>query len=378
MENLFYIGISRANQRPNPFADSLKFCSAVELAETKIGHDEYCDFLNVLSDLKVIEEVCVVSTCNRFEVIGFLSENELNFKGANFLIQEIMKIMQGFLKTELEFGTLVGNQARLQILRTFCGLNSGLIGEEEICSQFKSAFKQSALLKYSAAGCQALLNEAVAFRELFTKIIYKDTVSYCDVAIAKALMSLQIFMPVRDVVVLGSGSTALQSCLSLVKNGFRSENILLIHRISSSSIQIQRFQAYPELAGMRFMRSKKHGYKAAKVIERCHDTDLLVFGIDTKEPVMQIENYANLSIFDFNSYPSCTFASTKAACNYFPLAKLDEFVRQFACRRNNDVELISRLAQAEILLREVAFDYDSESVNELLESYKLKPVELVR
>ena len=54
---------------------------------------------------------------------------------------------------------LLENEARLQVLRTYCGLNSGLVGESEICLQVNGAFKQALSLGLIEENAMKLLKK---------------------------------------------------------------------------------------------------------------------------------------------------------------------------------------------------------------------------
>ncbi len=341
MKNLIYLGTSIINQRSNPLASKLRYCTARDLSKIKVSHDDYEAFLNYLKqENKEIKEIALISTCNRFEFIIFLHDHIDNLDtGAEKIKSSIFR----FLEKEFEMSLLLENEARLQLLRTYCGLNSGLVGESEICLQINGAFKQALSLGTLEEYGMELLKEAQILRNFFNEEIYLKPISYCEIAIEKAFRSLSLISPIRSVCILGSGSTAIQSGLALVKNKIPAPDITLIHRVSSSSQQIEYFKSKKELDGMNFIRSKKHGYKTPKIAKLCSENDLIVFGIDAKNPVVEFPERCNQVIFDFNSNPSCNFSRNRKHENYFPLNDLDAFVREYSYRQNNDFELSSRL-----------------------------------
>lgn len=350
MKNLLYLGISIPNQRTNPLAHKLSFCTAAELSKLKISQDDISNFLEFLSDIPCIEELTLVSTCNRFELIIFLKER---FVTENPLLREnlakqIEKKINHYIEREISFAFLFNEEAQLQILRTYCGLNSGLVGESEISIQFNGAFKQALNLGFLKEQGSKLLEKAQSLRDFFNKHIYLKPVSYCDIAIQKAYMSLSLMAPLRTATILGSGSTAIQSCLSLVNNlSFSAPNLTLIHRVSSASVQIQNFKESPNLSFMNFIRSKKNGYKTEKVEKACMNSDLVIFGIDAKSPVISFPDNSKAVILDFNSNPSCTVHSRLKGSSYIGLETLDKYVREYSYRQNNDFDLLSRLSIGE-------------------------------
>ena len=344
MKNLLYLGTSIANQRLNPLESKVKFCTAEELSKIKVSHDDYKDFIVYLKNNLNIDEITLLSTCNRFEVIIFLKA-ELDDKPLEkaSVIEAIRNSIFHYLEKQVPITTLSGHEAELQILRTYCGLNSGLVGESEICMQFKGSFRQALSMGFFQEQGEALLAKAEEMRSFFDQEIYVSPVSYCEIAINKALMSLSLMSPINSVTILGSGSTAIQSSIALTKNNIQAGDMTLIHRVSSSSQQIELFKSRDELSGLKFVRSKKHGYKTPKIADHCSRSDLVVFGIDSRQPVIRFPERHHQVIFDFNSTPSCDFDGLRKNENYFPLSSLDAFVREYSFRQNNDFELSARL-----------------------------------
>jgi glutamyl-tRNA reductase len=350
VKNLLYIGISIPNQRTNPLAHKLSFCTADELSKLKISQDDISNFLEFLSDIPCIEELTLVSTCNRFELIIFLKDKFITDDPLlrEDLAKQIEKRINHYTEREISFAFLFNEEAQLQILRTYCGLNSGLVGESEISIQFNGAFKQALNLGFLKEQGSMLLEKAQSLRDFFNKHIYLKPVSYCDIAIQKAYMGLSLMAPLKTVTILGSGSTAIQSCLSLVNNlSFSAQNLTLIHRVSSASVQIQNFKESPNLSFMNFIRSKKNGYKTEKVEKACLNSDLVIFGIDAKSPVISFPDNSKAVILDFNSNPSCTVNSRLKGSSYIGLETLDKYVREYSYRQNNDFDLLNRLSIGE-------------------------------
>lgn len=348
---LVYLGISLPNSLKNPLQGLMKFCTAEELRKTKISHDQYCAFLTEIKKLEFIDEIALVSTCNRFELLVLL-DNELNREAK---IAELTKTVKEQTKSEADFNCLINDDAKMQVLRTYAGLNSGLIAEDEICTQINAGFRQSAQMGFAGQKFLSLLDEAIELREIVDKNIYQDyKVSYCDVALKKCLDKFNILprdlTEQQKIVVLGSGSTAKKSCISLLKLGAQKESITVVHRISKSSVQIENIKAVPELRDINFVRSKD-GYRADKVKDILADADLVVFGIDTSSPVVEFaESYA-AKIVDFNSNASCSFEAGFDFRNYVSNIEADSFVRYYASEQAEKPEFVNKIKLAETLIQ---------------------------
>lgn len=349
--HLVYLGISLPNQNQHPLQHKLQEFGSDELMSVKLSHDEYPLLLDALKQLDYVEEVTLLTTCNRFELILFLRENKLQY------IKELQKVIQSINKSDIDLDVLYGDEAKLQILRTYCGLNSGLVGEDEICMQFEISFRQTHHMGYLGSNGLLLLDEAKSLRRLIDTEVELERASYCGIAIDSALRKFGV-RDYKNIIVMGSGSTAHQACLSLVKFGFASENITLLHRISSSSGQITAIKSSTELSSMKYSRAK-YGYHTDRVKALVADADLIVFGIDSRLPSLHFTKHYKTAIVDFSSKPSCSFDEDASRERYTSSSELDAFVRAYSASRMNDQQFSSKLRLAEELIMKATCAQDS-------------------
>lgn len=347
--NLVYLGISLPNQIKNPLTTRLREFNSDDLLSVKLSHDEYPLLLDALKQLPYVKEVTLITTCNRFELVLYLSEVNQNN------IDELQQVVQSINKSQIDLDVLYDDEAKLQILRTYCGLNSGLVGEDEICMQFEISFKQTYHMGYLGRQGLELLEEAKALRQRIDAKLGLERVSYCEVAINMALNKFNK-QEYSNVIVMGSGSTAHQSCLSLINLGFKAENITLLHRISSSSNQVAIIKASPELEAMKYIRTK-YGYHTDRVKAIVADADLIVFGIDSRLPSLHFTKHYKTSIIDFSSKPSCSFDEDANLHSYASSSELDNFVRSYSASRIDDQSFANQLKLAENLVSDRVSSY---------------------
>ena len=340
--SLVYIGTSLKNDHPNPLGADLSFCTNDELLKAKIPHDQFANLLDQLRAIDLVEEISLISTCNRFEIYAFLKQV------SSSVINEIKTTINSVSNANIDFANLNLDKAKLQFFRTYCGLNSGLIGEREISMQIDIAFRQSMAMKYLGVKGGTLLEEAISLREVFDSFVYKNKISYCSVAMEKILAETQ---GIENILVLGSGSTARQACTALRDFGYDTSKMTVAHRISSSSTQLSSIKEQDGLANMKFTRSK-YGYHTDKVKELVFNSDLVVFAIDSKLPVINIPTGSKVKLIDFNSQPSCTFSIGSQVENYYSAATLDKEVRDYSKQRMQDPNFVEALTHAEGILKE--------------------------
>jgi glutamyl-tRNA reductase len=338
---LVYIGKSIANQIANPLASRLDFCSFEELNQSKISHDEYPLLLDQIKLINFVEEACLISTCNRFELIVW-SLTDIDEP----TIQSLKQILRGAGNTNADYNVLLDKEAELQITRTYCGLNSSLVGEKEITAQFEISFKQCLHMGYLGPQLMSLYSRMQKTRKLIDKEIFTQTISYCSLAIERSLRSLEIERS-NKILVFGSGSTAYQTILALIEQNINPANITLIHRISSTSTQIASFLANRSMLGLNYLRCKD-GYHISRIKEFSSDADLLIFTIDSKNPVIKIGSNSQSAVIDFNSRASCEYETNYS--KYISSKTLNQFVSEFSNKRNQDEDFKTQIEEAENLI----------------------------
>lgn len=354
---LAYYGTSLPNEIPNPLAGKIRFCDPSELARVKISHDEYETFLNAIKELSYIREVMLISTCNRFEVIVDIDDAV----ASEAIYLEVAEKIAYETNSGFLLAHLVGAEARLQLLRTYCGLNSGLVGEDEICIQFDTAFGQGLGMGYLGRMGAQLLSEAQQLRNRFNTEVYGEHPSYCDIALRVSFNLLKVAShKLSKVVVFGSGNTAYKSALSLVEQGVHPENVFIVHRVSCSSVQMETLRQDPKLGSVQLVRAKD-GYHIPKIRALINGADLLVFGLDSKHPVLELPYDCPLSrthkghelkVIDFNSKSSIVMQPGYKRQNYIDNIELDSFVRAYAQQQLKNPNFLLRVAKGEELLRE--------------------------
>jgi glutamyl-tRNA reductase len=98
----------------------------------RIGHA-----LSALRDYGAVREAAIVSTCNRLEIYADVADFEVG-------VEQIKDFLTTYRSMRVDdfdkyLYTLLGAQAVEQLLRVACGLDSMLVGEEQIVGQVKDA-----------------------------------------------------------------------------------------------------------------------------------------------------------------------------------------------------------------------------------------------
>lgn len=339
--DLVYIGASIQNSLDNPLASKIKFCDHQDLQNLKLGHDEYARFLDTIKTLPFVKELALISTCNRFETYLWVD--------SNYSLEAFLEACSGIIRSLELLSELKNEDAELHFYRTFLGFNSGLIAETEISQQIEISLRQCFHMGYLSKLGLELLDKAIALKSSLVELFDLAKHSYCNIAISSVLDEIK---KPNNALIMGSGSTAKQSAHSLIANGLHPSKITLVHRSSSSSYQINDFFEDKLLAQMNFQRSKD-GYHIQKIKDLILDFDLLVFAIDSRYPVININKESKLKLIDFNSYPSCTFAVGADINNYYSSQRLDSFIRKHSQILLESESFKRSIAAAESKLREL-------------------------
>jgi len=208
MQNLELLGISH-NTAP------------VEIREKFSVSDS--KFLDTLSSIKCIPGVieCVlVSTCNRMEIYLYLDNM---CKPENRLVDFISKL-SGVDNTDIKKYTysLSGVDAGKHLMKVSSGLDSMMLGENQILGQLKESYKKSRDAKFSGPMLNTLFNRAISAgkRARSETEISRGAVS---VSAAAVEMAFKIFEDLsnKKILIIGAGKMSELAAKQLLSYGIK-------------------------------------------------------------------------------------------------------------------------------------------------------------
>ena len=196
-----------------------------------------------LLKLPYVEEALILSTCNRTELIVFLTDLEQGRRVLiNFLAEE-KKISRAEFKDYLySYPSL---DAVYHIFRVACSLDSMVLGEHQITGQLKEAYK----LAFRAGTCKGMLNPLIQQALKTVKIIRNKTgistnsvsVGYAAVELAKKILG---DLDQRNGLLVGAGEMSELALMHLKKHGIKTINVL--NRTYSKAVKLaQKFSGKP-------------------------------------------------------------------------------------------------------------------------------------
>ena len=291
----------------------------------------------------------ILQTCHRVEIYVAIVEGASGQMAGNimkFWSQEV-GVSSDVIEKIVE--VLYGREALLHLLRLASGLESMVIGEDEILGQVRTAYVESKRI----GAANALLEKAfmkavnVGRRARSETRINKGSLSVSSVAVGFAEREFGNLKDVR-VLVVGAGEAGSLVARQLATRGART-----IH------IANRTFEKGRDLA-------EKVGGKAIPFADLCNElkvADLAIFAVSVNEPLLKSEGARdimrsrkgrNLMLIDI-SQPRCVEEATASLAGV-DLKNIDDFkstMQENAKRRLDEAEKANRIVIDELERLEV-------------------------
>ncbi|QSJ19529.1 glutamyl-tRNA reductase [Nostoc sp. UHCC 0702] len=196
-----------------------------------------------LSSYPHIDEVAIVSTCNRLEIYIVTSEVEQGIREVTQFLSEYSKLPALSLRQHLFM--LLHDDAVMHIMRVAAGLDSLVLGEGQILAQVKTTHK----LGQQYNGIKTVLNRL--FKQAITagKRVRTETsigtgaVSISSAAVELAQMKVANLAACR-VVILGAGKMSRLLVQHLISKG--AAQISIVNRSRDRALELaQQFSEHP-------------------------------------------------------------------------------------------------------------------------------------
>ena len=255
-----------------------------------------------------IEEVAILSTCNRLEIYVVAQETEQGIREVTQFLSEHSKLPVTFLRQDLF--VLLHEDAVMHLMRVAAGLDSLVLGEGQILAQVKNTHK----LGQQYNGIKTVLNRL--FKQAITagKRVRTETsigtgaVSISSAAVELAQMKLENLAACR-VAILGAGKMS---------------RLLVQHLLSKGAAQIcvlNRSLARAEELAKQFPEQSIKMCLLSEMISVITEADLVFTSTSATEPIldrakleMVLEPSRRLMLIDI-SVPRNVHADVNALAN---------------------------------------------------------------
>jgi glutamyl-tRNA reductase len=296
-----------------------------------------------LSSYPHIDEVAIVSTCNRLEIYIVTSETEHGIREVTQFLSEHSKLPVLSLRQHLFM--LLHDDAVMHVMRVAAGLDSLVLGEGQILAQIKTTHK----LGQQYNGIKTILNRL--FKQAITagkRVRTETTIGTGAVSISSAAVELAQIKVAN-----------LAACRATILGAGKMSRLLVQHLISKGAAQINivnrsRDRAH-ELA-RQFPDQPIRIYLLSEMMTVIADSDLVFTSTSATEPILDrtkleivLEPNHSLMLFDI-SVPRNVHADVNELTNVqaFNVDDLKAVVAQNYESRRKMAQEAERLLEEEV------------------------------
>jgi glutamyl-tRNA reductase len=196
-----------------------------------INHEQYLSLLNEASKIG-LNELFVLSTCNRTEIYGFAHNSQQ-------LIQLLCSQTQGCIATFKSLAYVKsGERAVEHLFAVAAGLDSQILGDYEIVGQIKQAARFAKEYGFVGAFTERLINSVLQSSKLIKNNteLSGGTVSVSFAAVQYVRNTVSNFSS-KNILLLGVGKIGRNTCKNMV-DYLENKNITLINRTEEKAIEL--------------------------------------------------------------------------------------------------------------------------------------------
>ncbi|MBW1697303.1 MAG: glutamyl-tRNA reductase [Deltaproteobacteria bacterium] len=199
------------------------------------SQDETDRALEVLCRQPTIEEVVLISTCNRVELLLTCGDRSLAAERAQWFLSDFKKLPHEDFRSMLYI--YEGDEAIRHIFRVASSLDSMLVGEPQILGQIKDAYRLAAEKKTTGVILNRLLHKSffVAKRVRSETGIgdHAVSVSYAAIELARKIFDT---LEKKNVLLIGAGEMAEIAVEHLIRN--RTGDIFVANRTFERAVDL--------------------------------------------------------------------------------------------------------------------------------------------
>ena len=208
-------------------------CMALNGEETQL-------LLNRVSELFDLQDVLILSTCNRSEIY-YSSSQDLGVELVKALaLHKGLEVGEDYYQyfTHITYH----RQAVQHLLRVATGLESQIVGDKNITNQVKSAYQLSADANLAGPFLHRLLHTAFfTNKRVVQETAFRDGAASVSYATLELISELTIAMESPTILVVGLGDIGSDLCLNLSDHkSFKDSRILVSNRTITKAQELAR------------------------------------------------------------------------------------------------------------------------------------------
>jgi glutamyl-tRNA reductase len=270
-----------------------------------VGAGQYAEILE-MAESAGIQELFVLSTCNRTEIYGFAEEA---YQLARLLCAQHADLTEKFMALAYIKN---GHQAIRHLFHVGAGLDSQILGDYEIVGQLKQAVKFAKEKSMVGTFLERLVNAALqSSKEVKNKTVLSGGTVSVSFAAVQYIRNSVTNLKDKHILLLGTGKIGRNTCKNMV-DYLCTENITLINRTAEKAA---------EMAADLGLQ-----YASIDRLDSCiRDADIIVVATSAPEPAIcksHLENRGDKLIIDL-SIP-CNVEKEAAQLSNITLINVDE------------------------------------------------------
>jgi hypothetical protein len=313
---------------------AVRYSDAEVFARIKQPRKVLRELLQWAAERTPVAEAFVWNTCQRVEFYGWLQDVQ-DVAERECQVGRIRHRLFGSEPDGLRINVLFGQEAWHHLSRTACGLNSRLPGDRDIVEQLEAAGRVARCAGVAGPHVTQLIEQAATLaRTVRRETDWGDvSVGYCAAAVVQVFAHLGMDPGGLRHVVIG-GSTTSRSILSTLAQRFAvpQDQLTIAYRDHHGQLKLIRS------AIGHGRRLRVHTYADRRVLEAIRDADVLYFGIDHPDPVLDPSRLDGvrefdaraLTILDFNSFGSMGDGEFPRGVSVWAAPALDDAVEAYA------------------------------------------------
>lgn len=267
----------------------------VQVRETvSFTEEEIEEFVKNLKKSESFAGIIVLSTCNRVEIY-YHFKNIQSAEGCELLYNRLFEFKKLDSSVRKHFYHYSGLETVKHIFTVASGIDSMVLGEDQIVGQIKSAYTISERTHCTGPVLTRLFNSALnAGKRVRTETHINE--GYASVSSAAVSLATRQYSDIdsRSILLIGAGQTGRLSMMSLVEKGCK--NLFVINRTYTKAEELaSEFQA----TAVPLSKMKEYVAKCDIIMLATTSTTPL---ITTKmvEEVMPLRNNRPVTIFDLS------------------------------------------------------------------------------
>lgn len=314
--------------------------AAAELSDLRSAKCSACDVPELVKNVVGcggLSEGILWNTCHRFEFFGLIRGEPDRSKMDETVGRIRASLFDDRHVEARNINVFRGRRAWSYLARTAVGLNSALPGERDVFEQFQSAIRLADRAGSIGPVFRKLLDEVTDLQ----RRIRKETSwgdyepEYTQVALEGVVRASRLNLSGCNIVVVG-GSTTSASVLRALTDHFDvpSRNLTLLYRGHKRGGQLKLLRK----AIGDGTRLRVQTYAEASVKKAIATADVVIFGVDHHEPLMDGSSlrglrewrHRPLTVIDFNTFGSVELSEPIEGVTIFPFSLLDAEVSDYA------------------------------------------------